>query len=98
MKLTKSTTILLNVVLVLIIALLVKFVIVSPKNVYAQGSSFSYKFAYVGPTQEEIQQTGRPTASPEQLEQKINAIAQEGWKLHSISLVGSYIAIFERSH
>ena len=57
MKLSKSTTILLNVILVLIIALLVKSAIASPKHAYAQGSTYSYKLASVGPTQEEILQS-----------------------------------------
>ena len=98
MKPAKSTAIVLSAVLVLIIALLIKSAIASPKNAYAQGSAYSYKLVYVGPTQEEIQQTGRPTPTPAQLEEKINAIAQEGWKLHSLSLVGSYMAIFERGN
>jgi hypothetical protein len=98
MKLTKSTTILMNVALVLLVAFLIKSAMASPRNVAAQGSGYSYKLAYVGPTQEEIQQTGRPTPTAEQLEQKINAVAQDGWKLHSLSLVGSYMAIFERGN
>jgi ABC-type uncharacterized transport system permease subunit len=98
MKLSKSTTILLNVILVLIIALLVKSAIASPKHAYAQGSTYSYKLASVGPTQEEILQTGRPTPNITQVEEKLNAFARDGWKLHSISLLGGAVAILERSN
>jgi ABC-type uncharacterized transport system permease subunit len=98
MKLAKSTTILLNVALVFIMALLVKSILASPKNAYAQGSTFSYKLADIGPTQEEIQRTGRPTPTPMQVEEKINAFAQEGWRLHSVVSAGKYIAILERGN
>lgn len=99
MKFAKSTTILLNVILVLAIAILVKSAITFPKSAYAQGSAFSYKLANVGPTQEEIQRTGRPTPSLIQVEQKVNAFAEEGWRLHSLSAVGGgYVAVLERSN
>jgi len=98
MKLSKSTTMLLNVVLVLVIAFLIKSVMASPEHAYAQSSSYSYKLASVGPTQEEILQTGRPTPNITQVEEKLNAFARDGWKLHSISLLGGAVAILERTN
>ena len=98
MRLSRSTTILLNLVLILVIVLLAKAAITSPDKAYAQGSLYSYKVISIKPTPEEMMQTGRPTPEISQVEEKINAQAQDGWKLHSITLAGGGpVAVLERS-
>jgi hypothetical protein len=71
MKFNKSTTILLDVVLFLLIVLLVKSIITMPKSVYAS-SRFTYKIVDV-------------FGSNSEAEVRINRYANEGWRLHSTS-------------
>ena len=69
MKLSKSTTILLNVVLVLLIVFLFKSLIAIPKSVYAN-PGYSYKL--------------HDLAAGENPEIIINQYAKQGWRLHSV--------------
>lgn len=69
MKLNKSTTILLNVVLFLLVVLLVKSIITIPKSVYANAG---IRYEIVGVVGKNAQQA-------------LNVHAQSGWKLNSYS-------------
>jgi len=82
MKLNRSTIILLNVVLILFIAFLVKALISFPKEAYAAG-----KVEYL------VYST--PYWTPSELTEQLNGFAQKGWKLHSAEAQGRTI-IFER--
>ena len=86
MKLSKSSTILLNLVLILAMALLVKSLLNFPKSLYAQSSNVEYSV-------ESLQ--SQPGASVEagSISSLLNAKAKDGWKYHSV--VGSHY-IFER--
>lgn len=86
MKLNKSTTILLNIVLILFIALLVKFLIVVPKDVYAK-ANVEYKVVnWSGERTRKEQAQGH--------EAWLNSLAKEGWKFICFS---SYKGmVFER--
>ena len=83
MKLSKSTTIFLNIMLILVIALLIKSVISVPKNLYAKGM-YKYKVTIDGDSRSEI-------------EENINKMAKEGWRLHSTYHVALGYLLFERN-
>ncbi len=83
MKLAKSTTVLLNVVLVLLALLLVKWLIALPKNSYGQGE----------PAYHVTTLSGDHTDEAEQLSKLLNSRAEAGWSYRSN--VGDYL-IFER--
>ena len=86
MRLTKSTTILLNVVLVLLALLLIKSLITLPKNLYANNSfEYSVTTLSIGPSSRDEQNQA--------FSDLLNNKAKEGWKFHSV--VGDH-AIFER--
>jgi hypothetical protein len=70
MKFDKSTKILLNLVLILVIALLVKSLIVVPNDAYAR-ENVEYKILRTPTTHAELQPL-------------INAHVKSGWKLHSL--------------
>lgn len=84
MKLAKSTTILLNVVLALLVLILMKSVMTFPKSVYA-GSGSTYKICYLGLSSSSIQD----------IERVLNSYAQDGWRLHSMR--DGWTAILERA-
>ena len=71
MKFDKSTKILLNLVLILVIALLVKSLIVVPNDAYAR-ENVEYKVLRAPRTHAELQPL-------------INAHVKSGWKLHSFA-------------
>lgn len=111
MKLMKSTTILLNIVLILVVALLVKSLIATPKNLYAKGK-IEYKVSNLEYELIKIRdEFGREkfnkmferldTLENESLRNElvINSCAKEGWKLHSYvwsTGTGRILLIFER--
>jgi len=71
MKLKKSTTILFNIVLILVVVLLVKSLIAVPKNVYAK-SAIEYKV-------HRLESRGGNS-----LYNTLSTYAKEGWTLHSV--------------
>lgn len=81
MKPSKSTTILLNIVLILVIALLIKSLIIIPKEIYAQKT----------PQYSAIK--GLNYMDGDKLTEACNYYAKKGWKLFCIS---DYMAVFER--
>jgi hypothetical protein len=84
MKLSKSTTILINVALVLLIAILVKSLIAIPKNVSAAANK-------------EYSVVGYPSTG-QNVEQMLNEKANEGWNFIFAYQFGPgrYSLIFER--
>ncbi len=86
MKLSKSTTILLNLVLILAIAFLVKSLVYFPKSLYAQSSNVEYSL-------ESLQLQPGESVGAGSISGLLNKKAKEGWKYHSV--VGSNY-IFER--
>jgi hypothetical protein len=86
MKLSRSTTILLNVALILAIGFLVKSLISFPKSLYAQMSNAEYSVESLNLRPGESADTGS-------ISSLLNAKAKEGWKYHSV-VGGNYI--FER--
>ena len=99
MKLGKSTTILLNAVLILLVAILLKSLITIPKNLYAQ-SNITYKIIYY---EDEIGLAAMKegTVSWEKrhtrFEEPLNKLAEEGWRFHSdIKMSGYTLLVFER--
>jgi ABC-type uncharacterized transport system permease subunit len=86
MKLNRSTTILLNVALILAIAFLVKSLISSPKSLYAQSSNVEYSV-------ESLHLQPGESVVAGSISSLLNAKAKDGWKYHSV--VGSNY-IFER--
>ena len=99
MKLSKSTTILLNAVLILVIVFLLKSITAVPKNLYAQ-SNTKYKIIYY---EDEIGLAAMKegTVSWEKrhtrFEEPLNKLAEEGWRFHSdIKMSGYTLLVFER--
>jgi hypothetical protein len=99
MKLSKSTTILLNAVLMLLIVILLKSLITIPKDLYAQ-NNFKYKIIYY---EDEISLTAMREGAvtwEERLtkfEAPINQLAEKGWRFHSdIKMSGYTLLVFER--
>jgi len=82
MKLDKFTKVLINLVLILVIVLLLKFLITVPRDVYAKGM-YEYKVTIDGDSRSEI-------------EENINKMAREGWTLHSTNHVALGYLLFER--
>jgi hypothetical protein len=84
MKLSKSTTVLINVALILLVALLAKSLVAVPKNVGA-AQSREYKVVPYPSTGQNV-------------EQMLNAQAQEGWRFVFAFEFGRapYSLIFER--
>ena len=85
MKFDKFTKVLINLVLILLIALLLKSLIIAPKDVYAK-SNLEYKL---------VSWTGRSDDEKEGREHEalINQFAKQGWRLFESS--GAHY-IFER--
>lgn len=99
MKFSKSTTILLNAVFILLIVILLKSLITIPKDLYAQGN-YKYKVIYY---EDEIGLAAMKegTVSWEKrhtrFEAPINQLAEEGWRFHSdIKMSGYTLLVFER--
>ncbi len=99
MKLNKSTTILLNAVLILLVFILMKSLIAIPKDLYAEGSH-KYKVIYY---EDEISLAAMKEGAvtwEERLtkfETPINQVAEKGWKFHSdIKMSGYTLLVFER--
>jgi hypothetical protein len=87
-KLNKSTTFLLNVILVLFIVFLVKSLLIHPKEAQA-GAGTEYLFTVYDPG----------GATKIALTETLNKFAQEGWKLHTYQRdlqTGNHLFIFER--
>ena len=84
MKLSRSTTVLINVVLILLVALLAKSLVAVPKNAGA-AQSREYKVVPYPSTGQNV-------------EQMLNAQAQEGWRFVFAFEFGRapYSLIFER--
>jgi len=84
MKLSKSTTILINVVLILVIAILVKSLIALPKNVSAASNKDYSVVAY--------------PSTGQNVEQMLNDKAKDGWTFVFAYQFGPgrYSLIFER--
>lgn len=84
MKFSKSTTILLNIVFILVMAFLLKSLITFPRDVYAKAES---KYVAVKIKHNEFQET-------------LDKHSNEGLKLHSFSLAtasgAKLIVVFER--
>lgn len=85
MKLSQSTTILANVILILAIAFLLKSIFIFPKDLQAQRNYAKYKVIQL-------------KDSVEQIEKDLNENANEGWKLYYIAHLGFSlpIAVLER--
>ncbi len=84
MKLSKSTTVLINLALILLVALLAKSLVAVPKNAGA-AQSHAYKVVPYPSTGQNV-------------EQMLNAQAQEGWRFVFAFEFGRapYSLIFER--
>ena len=99
MKLSKSTTILLNAVLFLLIVILLKSLITIPKDLYAQ-DSYKYKVIYY---EDEIGLAAMKEGAVSweerhtRFEEPINKLAEQGWRFHSdIKMSGYTLLVFER--
>ncbi|MBP7705813.1 MAG: hypothetical protein KA243_01055 [Candidatus Aminicenantes bacterium] len=89
MKLSKSTTILANVVLILAIAILMKFLVAIPKNVEAAAPG-AYAVVEMMPL---------AGVTPDVFEQKLDEMARQGWRLVTTCLLphrGSAYLIYSR--
>lgn len=81
MKIDRSTKVLINLVLVLIIALLVKTLITVPSNAYAsEKAKYSYVWSKV--------------VDFKDLDDTIKIYSTRGWKLHSHSWAENQILVF----
>ena len=79
MKVNKPTTILLNVILILLVALLIKTLIAFPKSAYGQKGPSEYMIQY---------KSGYGIPGEEREEAKaaqdfMNMMAKKGWRYHS---------------
>ena len=108
MKLDKFTKVFLNLVLVLLIALFLKFLITAPKDVYAKGG-VEYKTTTLGTEMKEqreelykkLEEYRGEGWQQDYFIQEIllNQYAKKGWRLHSfipLKREGDAILIFER--
>jgi len=90
MKLNKSITILLSVILLLIIAILVNSLVVIPQDLRASSSPKYHEYLVVN-----VGQTFGTHIQVVTLMIFMNKRAEEGWRLHTFS---SEIIIFERRY
>lgn len=84
MKLNKSTTVLLNVVLILLVAIMLKNLLSFPKTLFAGGS----------PQYKVVKDLSN---NPEtRLEKTLNNMAKEGWRFHSLYPTSTWLLVFEK--
>jgi len=83
-KTSKSTTILLDLVLLLVMILLVKSLIAMPRNLYAK-APVEYKVVDL-----------KPVNNLPDLQKLLDDMSNQGWKLHSTNFWKLSWAIFER--
>lgn len=99
MKFDKSTKILINLVLILVIAFLLKSIIAVPKNLYAQ-ANFEYKIIwYEDEVGMAMQKEGAVSWEKRhtRFEEPLRRLAEEGWRFHSdIKVSGYTLLVFER--
>ena len=77
MKLNKSTTILVNVLLILIIAVLIKSLVITPRSLQASSVPEYLAIPFQNLALSDWAQTGSLTNF-------LNIKAKEGWRLHSV--------------
>lgn len=99
MKFDKSTKILINLVLILVIAFLLKSIIAVPKNLYAR-NGIEYKVViYEDQINLAMQKEGAVSYENRhtRYETPLNEIAAKGWTFHShIKVAGYTLLVFER--
>jgi len=99
MKFDKSTKILINLVLILVIAFLLKSTIAVPKNLYAQ-ANYEYKIIwYEDEVGMAMQKEGAVSYEKRhtRFEEPLKRLAEEGWRFHSDIRVSGYtLLVFER--
>jgi Domain of unknown function (DUF4177) len=84
MKFNKSTTVLLNVVLILLVVILVKTLLSAPKPLYG-GAAVQYKTVVCVPSEDQVD--------------VLNEMAKQGWRYHSQIAYGgnhSCFLVFEK--
>ena len=86
MRLDKSRKILINMALILLLALLVKFLVAIPNEAQAK-TRYEYKFV-------DVEEFGGEMKA-KALTQYVNQLAQNGWRLHSL-VPWAEVVIFER--
>jgi hypothetical protein len=100
-KLDKFTKVCINFVLILVIALLVKFLITIPKDVYAK-PGFEYKTISISAEHQKLlKEWGRQKLNEERIKAGgalvLNRYAKKGWRLHSFIVIeDDHLLIFER--
>ena len=88
MKLDRFTRVCINIVLILLIALLVKSLVIVPKDVYAKGK-IEYKAIHAVAVRRELAVTDKAVA----LEKLLNQYSEQGWKFRWFD---GNLMIFER--
>ncbi|MDH5466596.1 MAG: hypothetical protein OEY25_04185 [Candidatus Aminicenantes bacterium] len=99
MKFDKSTKILINLILVLLVVFLLKSITAVPKKLYAQGH-YQYKIVHY---EDEVSLAAMKEGAvtwEERLfryEVPFKNMAEEGWRFHSDIKIGNYtLLVFER--
>lgn len=99
MKVDKSTKILINLILVLLVVFLLKSITAVPKNLYAQGNH-QYKIIYY---EDEVGLAAMKEGAVSwekrhsRFEAPLNKLAEEGWRYHSDIKMSNYtLLVFER--
>ena len=99
MKFDKPTKILINLVLILMTAFLIKSIIAVPKNLYAQ-ANYEYKIIwYEDEVGMAMQKEGAVSWEKRhtRFEEPLRRLAEEGWRFHSdIKVSGFTLLVFER--